>query len=39
MWRVLLGFSIGLYFGTYYDFKPSMDKAKKYIKNNIPEKN
>ena len=39
MWRVLLGFSIGLYFGSYYDFKPSINKAKKYIKNNIPEKN
>ena len=38
MWRLLLGFGIGLYFGTYYDFKPSMNKITKYIKDNLPEK-
>ncbi len=37
MWRFLLGFSSGIYIGTYYECKPIVKKIKKIIQDNFPE--
>lgn len=36
MIRFFIGFTGGLYVGTYYDFKPQFNYVIKYIKENIP---
>ena len=37
MWRFLIGFTSGIYIGTYYECKPIIEKIDKFIKNNFPE--
>lgn len=36
MWQLLLGFGSGVYVGTYYDCKPTLNLIKSCIKNIIP---
>lgn len=36
MWRVIVGFGIGVYVGTYYDCKPSIKYIRKLVKDNCP---
>ncbi len=36
MWRFLLGFSSGIYVGTYYDCKPIIKSIKKLIEDYQP---
>ncbi len=38
MWRFLLGFSSGIYVGTYYECKPILNNIKEIIKDYFPEK-
>jgi hypothetical protein len=38
MWQFFLGFSSGLYLGTYYECKPFMSKLEYYIKEQCPRK-
>ena len=38
MWQFLVGFTSGLYVGTYYDCKPILIKVQNFIKENSPEK-
>jgi len=37
MWQFLMGFSAGIYVGTVYDCKPTVEFISKCIKNNIPQ--
>ena len=37
MLQFILGFSIGIYIGTYYNCKPQIENIIKTIKNNIPD--
>lgn len=37
MWQFLVGFSMGLYTGTFYNCKPHINNIIKTIKFNIPE--
>jgi len=37
MWQILVGFSAGIYVGTYYDCKPMIYRASECIKNWKPE--
>ena len=37
MWQFILGFGSGIYIGTYYDCKPSLNFIKNCLKNIIPE--
>lgn len=36
MWQFLVGFGLGLYVGTYYQCKPTLDEIIKNIKTNFP---
>ena len=36
MWQFLLGFATGVYVGTYYDCKPTIDFIKKNCEKNLP---
>ena len=36
MWRILLGFGIGIYVSTYYDCKPTLEHIIDTIKKNLP---
>lgn len=38
MWQFLCGFSAGIYVGTYFECKPTLDNVIHIIKTNIPEK-
>lgn len=38
MWQYLISFSAGVYVGTYFNCKPTIDTVSKYIKDNLPEK-
>ncbi len=38
MWQFFLGFSSGLYLGTYYECKPFMSKIEDFIKQQCPRK-
>ena len=37
MWKFIVGFSMGLYVGTYYNCKTQLDNFIRIIKVNIPE--
>ena len=37
MWQFIVGFSIGIYVGTYYNCKPQIVNIIKTIKKNIPD--
>jgi len=37
MWQVLLGFSAGVYVGTYYNCKPYIKQIHFLIKDKLPE--
>jgi hypothetical protein len=37
MLQLILMFGVGIYFGTYYNCKPHIEKIIKTIKNNMPE--
>ena len=37
MWQVILGFSAGVYVGTYYDCKPYLKQIHLSIKDKLPE--
>lgn len=37
MYRFLAGFAIGVYVGTFYDCKPSINKVMKFLRDNAPE--
>ena len=37
MWQVLMGFGAGVYVGTVYDCKPTINFLKECIKKTIPE--
>ena len=37
MWRELISFGAGIYVGTFYDCKPTVDYLKYLIKKNIPD--
>ena len=37
MWQFLFGFTLGVYAGTYYNCKPTLDLILKTIKENIPD--
>jgi hypothetical protein len=37
MWQFIMGFGAGIYIGTKYDCKPSIDFIKDCIKKSIPE--
>lgn len=40
MWQFMLGFSMGIYIGTYYQCKPTLDIVLKTVRDNMPkEKN
>lgn len=36
MYRYLIGFSLGIWVGTYYDCKPIINKVKEEIIKNLP---
>lgn len=36
MWRFIVGFGLGVYTGTYYDCKPTVDSIKDFITKNFP---
>mgnify|MGYP001214984954 CR=1 FL=1 len=36
MWQFIMGFASGVYIGSYYDCKPSIDFILKTIKDNAP---
>ena len=36
MWRFLLGFSTGIYVGTYFECKPVIEKIEQFVKDNFP---
>ncbi len=36
MYRILLGFVVGVYVGTWYDCKPAITQITTYIKDNSP---
>ena len=36
MWQFLMGFSVGVFVGTKYDCKPTIDFVRTCIKNNVP---
>ena len=36
MWQVVLGFSMGVYVGTYYDCKPCLDRINNWAKQHFP---
>ena len=36
MWQLLVGFGAGVYVGTVYDCKPTVEFISTCIKNNIP---
>lgn len=38
MWKFFLGLTSGIYIGTYYDCKPTINKIEEFIKLNIPNK-
>lgn len=38
MWQFFLGFSTGIYVGTYYNCKPCLEKISKWVENHIPRK-
>ena len=38
MWQFFLGFSTGIYVGTYYDCKPFMSKIEDFVKQQCPPK-
>jgi hypothetical protein len=37
MWQFLMGFGVGVYVGTKYDCKPTIDFMRSCIKKSIPE--
>ena len=36
MWQYLFSFSAGIYVGTYFDCKPTIDKISEFVKENMP---
>jgi len=38
MWQFALGFSLGVYVGTYYECKPTVDKILEKLKESVPVK-
>lgn len=38
MWQYIISFGAGVYVGTYYDCKPSLNKIEEFFKNNFPTK-
>ena len=38
MWHFCIGFGLGIYVGTYYDCKPSLDKVADWVKQLSPPK-
>lgn len=36
MYRYLIGFTLGIWVGTYYDCKPIINKVKKEVIKNLP---
>jgi len=36
MWQFIIGFGIGIYVGTFYNCKPTLDVIITNIKNSIP---
>ena len=38
MWQIMVGFSIGVYVGTYYNCKPILNEITQNIQKYIPEK-
>ena len=38
MWQFVAGFSIGVYVGTYYECKPTLEYIRKCIAEQIPNK-
>ena len=37
MWQLLLGFGLGIYVGTYFNCKPTIEKLETNIRKNIPD--
>ena len=37
MWQFVIGFSLGIYVGTYYNCKPQLNNIIKIIKKNLPD--
>jgi hypothetical protein len=38
MWRFIAGFGIGVYVGTYYECKPTLEYIRKVITDQVPKK-
>ena len=36
MWQLLMGFGTGVYVGTVYDCKPTVEFISSFIKKNVP---
>ena len=36
MWQWLLGIGMGIYIGTYYNCKPSLEAVTKLVRDNMP---
>jgi len=37
MWCYLLSFTIGIYVGTYFNCKPTIERISKFVKENLPD--
>ena len=38
MWQFVLGFGAGVYVGTYFECKPTLERIKDCVKSALPEK-
>ena len=38
MWKFITGFVSGVYVGSYYNCKPTINTIKSFVQKNIPEK-